>query len=84
MNQIASQNRDVFEYTRSLLHEKEECLRAVKLQYEQNQISAGDYLSCQRSLLQAISQLQELMRKCDSNHADSPGENFETQPLGCP
>ena len=60
MNQTSRQNRDVHEYTRSLMQENQDRLQELKVLYEQKQISETDYLSCRRSLLQAMSQLEQV------------------------
>ena len=54
--------RDAFGYARLLLLERQQKLQALDLKYRGMRPPPRDYLSCRRSLLQAIYQLETLLR----------------------
>ena len=54
-----SSDRDDYEYVRVLLEERKRALQVLEL--EQMMTPLSDYLSCRRSLLQAIKQLEGLL-----------------------
>jgi len=56
------QDRSGYEYARFLLQDKQRELRYLELRYSRTLISSEYYHSCRRSLLQAISQLESLLR----------------------
>jgi hypothetical protein len=56
------QDRNGYGYVRFLLQDKQLLLRTLELNYSRALIPSEDYDSCRRSLLQAISQLESLLR----------------------
>jgi len=56
------QHKHDYDYPRSLLQAKRRELRAVELNYQNNLIPTIDYLSCRRSLCQAINELETLLQ----------------------
>jgi hypothetical protein len=56
------QHRSGYEYAKSLLQDKQRELRCLELRRSLMVIPREDYHSCRRSLLQAISQLETLLR----------------------
>lgn len=61
MKLTAVLNCDEYEYPRLLLQEKRQELQALELKRRSNLMSANEYLSCHRSLLQGISELENLL-----------------------
>ena len=57
---IESPNRGIDKYVRSLLTERQRELRLLELNHQW--MRAGDFLSCRRSLLQAINELETLLQ----------------------
>jgi hypothetical protein len=53
---------EVFRYAASLLRERQQALDALEAKYRGRVSPPADYLSCRRSLLQAIGQLRALLR----------------------
>jgi hypothetical protein len=56
------QDRSGYRYAEFLLQEKQRELQALELRHSTMAISSEDYHSCRRSLLDAISQLEALLR----------------------
>ena len=56
------QDRSGYKYAKFLLQDKQRELRYLDLKHSQMLIPSDDYHSCRRSLLQAISQLESLLR----------------------
>ena len=54
--------RGGYNYARFLLQDKQREMRSLERKYSRLLISSKDYHSCRRSLLQAISQLETLLR----------------------
>jgi hypothetical protein len=54
-------DHNVCTYTRRLLKERRNALQTLEFAYLQGLVPPNDYLSCQRSLLQAIGQLETLV-----------------------
>ena len=61
MMKADTQDRKGSDYVHLLLQDKKRELRDLELKHSQALIGAEDYLSCRRSLLQAIAQLEELI-----------------------
>jgi len=57
------QSREGYEYVNVLLQDKQQELRDLEVKYERTLIGTEDYLTCRRSLLQAVAQLEELILK---------------------
>jgi len=55
------QNRDGYEYARSLLRDRRQELQVLALRHRQKLTPTNDYLSCRRSLLEAIRELETLL-----------------------
>ncbi len=55
-------NRGGYRYARLLLLERQQELQALDLKYRGLLVLPRDYLSCRRSLQQAIDQLETLLR----------------------
>ena len=55
-------DRNGYDYARLLVRQKHRELRLLELRYRQLLIPSADYRSCRLSLLQAISQLESLLR----------------------
>jgi len=55
------QDRDEYEYARLLLTERKQELQVVSARHRQGLTPTSDYLSCHRSLLQAIRELETLL-----------------------
>ena len=55
-------SRKAYTYTESLLLERQQALGALEAKYRGIVPPPSDYLSCRRSLLQAINQLEALLR----------------------
>lgn len=62
MIQQERQDRSGYKYAKFLLQDKQRELRSLELKHSRKLIPSGDYYSCRRSLLQAISQLETLLR----------------------
>jgi len=56
------QDRSGYKYAKFLLQDKQLELRSLELKHSRKLIPSGDYYSCRRSLLQAINQLETLLR----------------------
>jgi hypothetical protein len=56
------QDRSGYRYAEFLLQDKRRELQILKLRHSRMVISSEDYHSCRRSLLDAISQLEALLR----------------------
>jgi hypothetical protein len=66
--QIASEIEAVFRYVESLLQERQRQLMDLDRKYRLRNIQPDEYLSCRRSLLQAMRELAALVRpgpRCD-------------------
>lgn len=50
-----------YEYPRLLLQEKRWELQALELKHRSNLMNTNEYLSCRRSILQGISELENLL-----------------------
>ena len=61
MKPTAVLNFDGYAYPRLLLQEKRLELQALESKHRSNLMSEKKYLSCQRSLLQGISELEKLL-----------------------
>ena len=61
MTEQGRQGRNGYGYVRFLLQDRQLLLRTLELNYSRALIPSADYDSC-RSLLQAISQLESLLR----------------------
>ena len=55
-------DREGYRYAELLLRERQQVLDALDREYRGIAPPPGDYLSCRRSLLQAIDQLETLMQ----------------------
>ena len=55
-------HREAYGYAKLLLLERQQDLEALDLKYSGVALLSSDYLSCRRSLLQAINQLETLLR----------------------
>jgi hypothetical protein len=73
MKPIAVLNRDGYEYSRWLLQEKKRELWTVELKHRNNLTPANEYFSCRRSLLQAINELENLLRTGPKGIQEEPG-----------
>jgi hypothetical protein len=61
-------NFDSYAYPRLLLQEKKLELQAIELKHGSNLMSENNYLSCHRSLLQGISELEKLLLNDPNAH----------------
>jgi hypothetical protein len=61
MKHPAFPNRDAHEYARLLLSERKRELQALKQRHGEKLTTTNDYLSCRRSLLEAIVELQNIV-----------------------
>jgi hypothetical protein len=61
LKQTAVMNCDEYAYPRLLLQEKRWELQALELKHKNNLMSTNEYLSCQRSVLQGIGELENLL-----------------------
>lgn len=59
--QAESPDREGYKYARFLLHDRQRELQALELKHRRMLILKTDYLSCRRSLLQAIDQLETVL-----------------------
>ena len=55
-------NRETLEYTKSLLEERVQTLRGLELKYQRLLLPPSEYLSCRRSLLQGMAELESLLQ----------------------
>ena len=55
-------HREAYGYAKLLLLERQQDLEALDLKYSGVALLSREYLSCRRSLLQAINQLERLLR----------------------
>ncbi len=60
--QAQTSYKEAYDYAHSLLQDKQRELQSLELKHWQGLIDKDDYLSCQRSLLQAIGQLESLLQ----------------------
>jgi hypothetical protein len=67
LKQAQTSNKEAYDYARSLLLDRQRQLQSLELKHRQRLIGKGDYLSCQRSLLQAIGLLESLLRGADEH-----------------
>lgn len=71
--QVESGIEAVFKYVESLLQEKQRALMDLDQKYRLRTIQRDEFLSCRRSLLQAMSELAGLVRpgpSCDRGPSD--------------
>lgn len=71
--QGASGIETVFQYVESLLQERQRELMDLDRKYRLRKIQRNEFLSCRRSLLQAMSELAGLVRprpRCDRGPSD--------------
>jgi hypothetical protein len=61
IKQTAVMNCDEYAYPRLLLQEKRWELQALELKHKNKLMSTKEYLSCHRSILQGISELENLL-----------------------
>jgi hypothetical protein len=59
-----TQDREGCKYVHLLLQDKQRELRTLEVRHQQMLICTEDYMSCRRSLLQAVAQLEELILTC--------------------
>jgi len=74
VTQADPREREGFRYARSILRDRQRDLRHLELKHRQKSILGDDYLSSRRSLLQAISQLEALLRRDPDNERRGPTE----------
>lgn len=61
-----TQDRKDYKYVHFLLQDKQRELQELEEKHQQLLISTEDYLSCRRSLLQAVGQLEALLGENDT------------------
>lgn len=61
-NQPKPVSQGPYEFAKSLLLDRQRVLHALELRNEQREIPSAEYLSCRRSLLQAIKELGSILR----------------------
>jgi hypothetical protein len=72
-----SEIRSGYSYVKFLLQDKQRELRSLERRYSRKLIPSEDYDSCRRSLLQAINQLETLLR------GDTDHEPFHASERSC-
>ncbi len=77
LKQAESPDRQRYRYARFLLQDKQRELQTLEVRHRRELILPADYLSCRVSLLQAISQIETLLRG-DAEHL--PNDESEWQP----
>jgi hypothetical protein len=75
MNEQERQDRNGDGYVRFLLQDRQRLLRSLELNYSRTLIPSEGYDSCRRSLLQAISQLESLLRG-DTEREPTTGDEY--------
>ena len=72
------QDRSGYKYAKFLLQDKQRELRSLERKHSLKLIASGDYHSCRRSLLQAINQLETLLR---GDTRTQPGNRAQPQEI---
>lgn len=62
LNRDEAADCDTYRYTRSLLKEKHRELEVLEQRHRREQLQLDEYRSCERSLLQAIGELETLLQ----------------------
>ena len=73
LGQVGSARQEIHDYTQSLLRERHLELKNLEKKHYSQEISTSDYLSCRRSLLQAISELGRI--ECGEPDRASPTQD---------
>jgi hypothetical protein len=71
------------EYSSSLLRERQRELLILERKHRDQQIQTTDYLSCRRSLLQAIGELANLVRRCPPSDPDHSTNSIDSGGSPC-
>jgi hypothetical protein len=88
LNEASDRGLSGPEYVRFLLEERKRELRTIELENERSPIMPQHYISCRRSLLQAIGQLEDLiaqmprrMGTIDQTALQSDGRGIKRAPV---
>jgi hypothetical protein len=61
INQPKPVSQEPYEYAKSLMLDRQRLLQALELRHQQREVPPAEYLSCRRSLLQAIKELGSIL-----------------------